>query len=481
MRQNSLFTYKGIVDYLRGKLTKKQQHDLEKEVMRHGFDSDAFDGLSELSANELQTDMEELQQRLQVRTDKKDKVRHIPVWLRIASVIVFVLGAGALIRVILINKPEEALEIAESAPEETTDTLQEKIPVTEEETPAVRKIFAKSEKKQDSSIEEKSEGKIAMVAAEEQKEISRPDYTEEETADEYLVMENEAAMESETEPIARTYAPVERNYDGSERREAIPKNIEDDLKGKVSGISTEDKSKKTIKMRGTASVREARPEISYSPDASAGMVVSGQIIDEDGSPLPGVNVVEKGTTNGAITDVNGNFQLTMKDTASSLQITYIGYIAEEIENPDSRMKVILAPDMLAIDEVVVVGYGTVKKSYMTGAVSTVVSEEEPEESTYSYPQSPFGVKRNLKQKILADIDSIQVSGIYTEHKVAVSFTVFKNGSVGQFEFDDDTTPELREFIENLIRSYGKWTPAKNNGIPVDSEVKIRLNFENIED
>lgn len=102
--------------------------------------------------------------------------------------------------------------------------------------------------------------------------------------------------------------------------------------------------------------------------------VSGTIVDESGMPIIGANVIEKGTTNGSITDSEGYFTL-MVDPNSVLQITYIGYISQEVPVANQTiLRIILKEDYQNLDEVVVIGYGTKAKSTVTGAVSTVGEE-----------------------------------------------------------------------------------------------------------
>ena len=95
--------------------------------------------------------------------------------------------------------------------------------------------------------------------------------------------------------------------------------------------------------------------------------VSGVIIDATGLPVIGANVLEKGTTNGVITDLDGNFTLNVKPGAT-LVITYIGYQPQEIKVGNQTMfNITLKEDSEMLDEVVVVGYGTMKKSDLSGA------------------------------------------------------------------------------------------------------------------
>lgn len=95
--------------------------------------------------------------------------------------------------------------------------------------------------------------------------------------------------------------------------------------------------------------------------------VSGVIIDATGLPVIGANVLEKGTTNGVITDLDGKFTLNVKP-GSTLVISYIGYVTQEIKITNQKnLNITLEEDSETLDEVVVVGYGTMKKSDLSGA------------------------------------------------------------------------------------------------------------------
>ena len=102
--------------------------------------------------------------------------------------------------------------------------------------------------------------------------------------------------------------------------------------------------------------------------------IRGTITDETGMTLPGVNVIEKGTTNGTITDLDGNFSLTIPEDAT-VQISYIGYGTVELTASSTSFNVVLKENTSELEEVVVVGYQTMKKADLTGAVSAVNVDE----------------------------------------------------------------------------------------------------------
>lgn len=104
--------------------------------------------------------------------------------------------------------------------------------------------------------------------------------------------------------------------------------------------------------------------------------VTGSVKTETGEELIGVSVLEKGTTNGVITDVNGNFRIDVANSNATLVFSYIGYEAQEIPLAGkNRVNIVLAEELASLDEVIVVAYGTQKKSSVTGAIATVNAEK----------------------------------------------------------------------------------------------------------
>lgn len=101
----------------------------------------------------------------------------------------------------------------------------------------------------------------------------------------------------------------------------------------------------------------------------------GNVIDSTGEPVIGASVVEQGTTNGTVTDINGNFTLNLSTPNAKIEISFIGYKTQVLAAQSGKlMAVKLVDDTELLDEVVVVGYGSQKKVNMTGAVATIDSK-----------------------------------------------------------------------------------------------------------
>ena len=128
--------------------------------------------------------------------------------------------------------------------------------------------------------------------------------------------------------------------------------------------------------------------------AQGGYKVTGHIVSaEDNEPMIGVSILQKGTTNGVITDMNGNYTLEIMGTASTtLSFSYIGMQSQqhEVNARTGTLNVRLVSDAALIDEVVVVAYGTRKKGTIAGAVATVKAEKMENVPAAGFDQSLQG-------------------------------------------------------------------------------------------
>ena len=115
--------------------------------------------------------------------------------------------------------------------------------------------------------------------------------------------------------------------------------------------------------------------LSY-PVAAQNITVSGKVTSaEDGSTVPGANVLQKGTSNGVITDVDGNYTISVPGDAT-LVFSFIGYESQEVAvNGRSSISIALATDVQQLSEVVVVGYGTQEKKEITSSVASIDAKD----------------------------------------------------------------------------------------------------------
>ena len=102
--------------------------------------------------------------------------------------------------------------------------------------------------------------------------------------------------------------------------------------------------------------------------------VTGTVKDKTGMPLPGVNVLEKGTTNGSITDVDGKYIINVAK-GKTLQFSYIGFTTQEVKVSSNQINVTLQEDLQSLEEVVVIGYGSMQRKDVTSSITSVKAED----------------------------------------------------------------------------------------------------------
>jgi len=147
--------------------------------------------------------------------------------------------------------------------------------------------------------------------------------------------------------------------------------------------------------------------------------LSGKVTDESGEPLPGVTVIVKGTTHGTVTDVDGVFNITDVESGDILVFSFVGMSMQEITiESQTKLDITMVVDAIGLDEVVAIGYGTQRKSDITGSVSSV-----SEERLSKIPVS------NVMQAVQGAVSGVNVQQVSSIPGEAPSITVRGGGSI----------------------------------------------------
>jgi TonB-linked SusC/RagA family outer membrane protein len=143
--------------------------------------------------------------------------------------------------------------------------------------------------------------------------------------------------------------------------------------------------------------------------------ISGKITDASGESLPGANILEKGTRRGAVSGTDGNYTITVPNENAILVFSYVGYLTQEIPaGGQSTIDVVLEPDIASLEEIVVIGYGTVKKKDLTGAVAVVNTDEFRNVQSLSVGEAMQGLASGVTIRSNGNIGSepdIKIRGI----------------------------------------------------------------------
>lgn len=190
--------------------------------------------------------------------------------------------------------------------------------------------------------------------------------------------------------------------------------------------------------------------LSMTAWAQGQITVKGNIVDDQGEPIIGASVMEALTTNGTVTDLDGNFVLQVKDEKATLKISYIGFQSQSIRVGQQRnLKITLREDNKALDEVVVVGYGHQKKESVVGAISQVSSKD-----LLSTPAA------NITQAIAGKIPGVittQTSGAPGMDDATINIR-------GRATFAGDATPLV--MVDGVERSFSQIAPDDIESISV---------------
>jgi TonB-linked SusC/RagA family outer membrane protein len=179
--------------------------------------------------------------------------------------------------------------------------------------------------------------------------------------------------------------------------------------------------------------------------------VSGKVLDEKGLPVPGASILEKGTTNGVTSGVDGTFKLNVKDQSAVLVIAFVGYVKQEIVvGSQTNITVTLVEDIKGINEVIVVGYGVQKKSVTTGSISGVTAKEFEDQPAVRIEQilqgrtSGLTITTNDGQP--GDGATVRVRGVTTFNNNdplwVVDGVVVDNGGIGYLNQSDIESIEV---------------------------------------
>lgn len=454
-----------IEKYRRGELTPSEMHSLEKKAFSDPFLADALEGADTISAKDFSEDLEELKQSIQHQTEQKsvvsfeqakmasaaapkqaseeqsniDEGKRTNKWiwpLRIAASLFIILGVFWAVNQLIPNEEKDNLALKKEV-----DTKREE-PLLSQEAPdsidAVRQPIASPPTK---------------LLVEKPKQIAAGKSTEN------VAKELEPAAAAEGE---RQTALMDRAEDKKAAQE-----LREEKESKVTELA---KSESVASAQPIAPMNKSTIDIAAADQGSRkksldGQLIRGQVLSsEDGQPLPGVNVVLQGTSEGTVTDVNGKYQVAVEAINPTLVFSFVGFQAKAVPVGNQKeVNINLGPDLTQLSEVVVTGAAARDDRQNP----PVVRLAEPAGGRRAYDKY---LENSLRYPVEAVTKKIK-------GRVTVKFTVRTDGALDEFSVVKSLGYGCDEEVLRLVKEGPSWSPTLEDNIPVESEVLVKVRFD----
>lgn len=424
--------------YIEGRLTGKAAHKVERYLLENPFAQEAMEGFEGFDQHDLDQDLIHLEQRIHQR-----KQSRWPIY-RVAASVALLLGSLVAIWYYIDLLPqdqmaytadEHRLESSQLGPEESGAVLPPEVPPQKPQVkPEVKILTQPAEVETSTPVEEYEVLEVTP------RSLADADVEIDALSDEILLSEADEDLSSQLQGAVAGVTLSKQNL------------IEEE-----SSIEFDGAEKKGVRIRGASNLSTASVAV-----VGEGHLVKGEVTDDAGEPLPGVSIVIKGAGVGAISDIDGKYQIKAQ-SGDILQFSFIGFNLTEVRLDDREViNVELETDLQSLSEVVVVGYGT---------------ESVVENEAYKGAQPIIGMNEYrdyLKRELRYPLKAIENE---VEGKVILKVTVQSNGSLGSIEVRRSLGFGCDEEAIRLIKSGPNWKPAERDGIPTESQVRIKVKFQ----
>lgn len=415
-----------IERYHRGELSRAEMHELEMKALSDPFLADALEGAETILPEEFAKDVAELQSK----TSAHKSVFFTP--LRIAAGLILIATA---VTFVLLNQSDD---------QKFTSKLDKNFAPTPEEDSA-------SSKKKSDSIPLLTLNDQKKEVAQQQPQTSKPSSRKRNASPD---LNNAAEEVVADKDIIEEQGITAADAAAIESEKAVTQVIAKDSVRVASPAPNASRSAGEANATGFVSVLKA----------PAQKTITGKVIaQEDGLPMPGVNVVVKGKTIGTVTDLDGNYAITAPADAA-LQFSFIGMITTEVDSKDKqKVDVTLAEDVSQLTEVVVTGAATPKPENqepvirLASPVGGMKSYNKYLDDNLQYPKD--ALDNNVKGRVI------------------VEFTVGTSGDVGDFTVVKGIGFGCDDEVIRLVKEGPKWNPTTEDNVAVESSVRVRMKFD----
>lgn len=437
--------------YLSGKLSESEAYAVERLLLNADFEREALEGFEQQEID-IKADLSKLNNQLENRIAEERSDTPF-LWIKVAASVLILALSSYLIwdlsqsenldTLAIANEDLVEHEIEEMADVTSTDSVKKRINTID--TPQVALADASNETR---DLPSKS------VSPSEPEGIIKEDFIALEPTTGILEKDNVVDIaEPQPAEIAEEVVVMQDDVDAEQA-----------LQGRAAGVTMVEESSSNM-------ARKSKKESSQFPEKIAVSGLKGEIVSaEDGSALPGVNVVVKGTTIGTVTDTDGKFNIdSMPAESKELLISFIGLKTQEVAvDSQSFLTIRLEADEQQLSEVVVTAKGVEREKRALGYA--VDRDEEPNRKAL-----PMVTGKEYEQYLT---DSIRYNNRSTDRgQVRLKFDVNKNGSLSNFEIDKSLGEWQDQEAIRLIKEGPAWKPAFKNGNPQKERVKVTIKFK----
>lgn len=410
--------------YLENQMTDAERNTFERELQKHPFEAEALEGFQQISLADMDADLILLSGKI-----KSGKRKTSTRWWAVAASLLLLISTGIIWFQLNEKLPRQEVAQTKSIQKEIIQIQQLKTKNMELSVPADAKdtgtTFGITKKTTPRKVEKKKAVSPPItVPAKEEVELEKP--IQFATVNESIQVENTSNISN------LVSAP-----------------------------------KPQFMIRGAGPLNEKR-KIGTGSTSSQLVVgntklIWGKVISlSDSLPLPGVAIVEKGTSNGTVSDRDGNFILKLTNAKDSVLVAnFVGMEMKEFyPSRDSTLVVGLEPSALAMDEVVTIGYGVMRETQLS------------DDSENAQPQSGMNsFKKYLAERTVLPIDNLQDRMV-----VKVLLQIDMHGKIIYVENTNHAVNSLFEKAKQILMNGPAWNPKKTNGIPEESKVTLRIVF-----
>ncbi len=451
--KNSKFN-KEILNYLSDNLSQEDRYTFEKQLHEDDFDFDAMEGFEDFNIEEIIEDKKILEHQIIEKTSKKKRVLYYQIAGIAAVGIIFIFLANLFFFQDLAEKKEMISEEVQTDHKETASEID--VPPELPDQKAQKLI-------------EKEESNLNEEITDENIEIVDGDEVLEEI---YFEDEKQPVAEMPEEDVLEVVLP-DMEVEVAEGVKNVEENLEPvpETEKRFMAPTT---SRSAVKKSTNTNIVTKEKQIK-----DGNFIIKGKVVDSTtDEPLPGVNIVLEGAMVGTMTDINGDFKIEVpvKYADKTLKVNYIGFLTEQIPvTQDTSLVVGLVEDIVALDEVVVVGYGANKKTNQTGSVSIVempdgnAPVEIAAQPVMGYPEFRDYLKENIK------IPESLPKG--KTEKVKIKITIHRDGQIRRVDVISSPGDEFSDEAVRLLVDGPEWQAKTVNGKAETSEVVLRIKFK----